>query len=75
MRSATIPSTGKRGAGPVGFWVGRETDDVSKYGVSWEEPDFGERVAAKNEGRQCFRQTPLDETKADFQQVLNSPVV
>lgn len=46
-RSETIPSTGKRGAGPDVFWVGRETDDVSKYGVSWEEPDLGERVAAR----------------------------
>ena len=30
VRDETVPSTGKRGAGPDVFWGGRETDDVSK---------------------------------------------
>ena len=30
MGGETVPSTGKRGAGPDVFWAGRETDDVSK---------------------------------------------
>lgn len=46
-----LPSTGNRGAGPDDLCTGRLTEEVSKYGVSWEEPDLGERVATRTKRR------------------------
>lgn len=43
--------------------------------MSWEEPDFGERVAAETVRQTVVSKLSSKETEVDCKMVLNSPVV